>query len=146
MSLINREELLRRLKLHGRRRDGKMVTPEWMQVAIKEVEHMPISLESSVAYWVVGSDVDDSMPTTPEENGWGIWYECSNCHHVRHDTPGRCPSCMSKMVNGEDLLNPNCISVGAACLASSMVTMVVHRTPEHELIRIHNQTKGHFPE
>lgn len=41
MSLINREELLRRLKLHGRRRDGKTVTPEWMQVAIKEVEHMP---------------------------------------------------------------------------------------------------------
>lgn len=41
MSLINREELLCRLKLHGRRRDGKMVTPEWLQVAIKEVEHMP---------------------------------------------------------------------------------------------------------
>lgn len=41
MSLINREELLRRLKLHGRRKDGKTVIPEWMQVAIKEVEHMP---------------------------------------------------------------------------------------------------------
>lgn len=41
MSLIDREELLRRLKLHGRRKDGKMVTPEWLQVAIKEVEHMP---------------------------------------------------------------------------------------------------------
>ena len=41
MSLLNREELLRRLKLHGRRKDGKTVIPEWMQVAIKEVEHMP---------------------------------------------------------------------------------------------------------
>ena len=41
MSLIDREELLRRLKLHGRRKDGKTVIPEWMQVAIKEVEHMP---------------------------------------------------------------------------------------------------------
>ena len=41
MSLINREELLRRLKLHGRRKDGKTVIPEWVQVAIKEVEHMP---------------------------------------------------------------------------------------------------------
>ncbi|MEF2874243.1 MAG: hypothetical protein U0O46_07770 [Gemmiger qucibialis] len=50
MSLINREELLRRLKLHGRRKDGKTVIPEWMQVAIKEVEHMPEDTTTKLAY------------------------------------------------------------------------------------------------
>ena len=146
MSLIDREELLRRLKLHGRRKDGKTVIPEWMQVAIKEVEHMPEVRGNNAAYWVVGSDVDDLMPTPPEDNGWGIWYECSNCHHVRHDTPGHCPSCKAEMLNGENLLDPNGINVGAACLACLMVDMIVHRTPKRELLRVHNQTKGHFQE
>lgn len=73
MSLINREELLRRLKLHGRRKDGKTVIPEWMQVAIKEVEHMPEDTTTKLAYWEVGTDVDDTLPFAPEYYWFGIF-------------------------------------------------------------------------
>lgn len=135
MSLINREELLRRLKLHGRRRDGKTVTPEWMQVAIKEVEHMPSSQQNSVAYWQVGSDVDNVLPKFPEDNGWGIWYCCTNCGHAQHSTPGQCPKCQADMANGEHLRRGN--APPADMLTNIMVYAIIHRLPESELLRIH---------
>lgn len=223
MSLINREELLRRLKLHGRRKDGKTVTPEWMQVAIKEVEHMANEQADTTAYWdpadpsnaptrdilgqssnefhlwyrcsackqilrstpgicphcgakmsngehgdcvgldyvlddlirdilydpkqtkyrahwIVGSDVDNELPNKPEDNGWGIWYQCANCGFTSRTTPKFCPHCDALMVNGDRLIysnNGSYLLPEADELANIMVGAIIHRLPESELLRIH---------
>lgn len=67
MSLIDREELLRRLKLHGRRKDGKTVIPEWMQVAIKEVEHMPEGKAPTLCHGGVTKDTIAFNTGIPKE-------------------------------------------------------------------------------
>lgn len=92
MSLINREELLRRLKLHGRRKDGKTVIPEWMQVAIKEVEHMPEDTTTKLAYWEVGTDVDDTLPFAPEYYWFGIFLQVLSLRFCNSQHPLQMPS------------------------------------------------------
>lgn len=137
MSLINREELLRRLKAHGRRKDGKTVIPEWMQVAIKEVEHMPEATGGEkVACWQVGSDVDDALPFAPEYYWFGIFYRCSHCGFVTRDTLYKCPHCQSAMLNGTHL-TPEHSEVGAQFLVTLAIQQVIRRMPEAELLRIH---------
>ena len=136
MSLINREELLRRLKLHGRRKDGKTVIPEWMQVAIKEVEHMPEDTTTKLAYWEVGTDVDDTLPFAPEYYWFGIFYKCSHCGFVTRSTLYKCPQCRSTMQNGTHI-DPGHSVVGAQFMVTLVIRQVIRRMPEAELLRIH---------
>lgn len=136
MSLINREELLRRLKLHGRRKDGKTVIPEWMQVAIKEVEHMPEDTTTKLAYWEVGTDVDDTLPFAPEYYWFGIFYKCSHCGFVTRSTLYNCPQCRSTMQNGTHI-DPGHSVVGAQFMVTLVIRQVIRRMPEAELLRIH---------
>ena len=109
MSLIDREELLRRLKLHGRRKDGKTVIPEWMQVAIKEVEHMPEGSNSLIdtllaqkAHWIpygVRLATSDDGPRD-KARGFVVQFRCSYCGRQVRWTDAVC-ECGAVHANGD---------------------------------------------
>ncbi len=110
MSLINREELLRRLNSHGRRRDGKKVTPEWLQVAIKEVEHMPEGdhslideLRAEKAHWVPDgvrlAQSDDG--SFSQARGFVLKFKCSYCGTIQEGWTGAVCDCGAHMANGD---------------------------------------------
>lgn len=110
MSLINREELLRRLKLHGRRKDGKTVIPEWVQVAIKEVEHMPEGAHATLdvllaqkAYWIpCGVRLANSADIPQDQaRGYVIQFKCSYCGRVQDAWTGAACECGAILGNGD---------------------------------------------